>query len=325
MGNETVKWGLVSTIKAPAEDILNFCAYHLDQGAHRLYIYLDNDNPDAYKALKSHSKIRVTQCDDAYWNKATRTRPVKHQQRQSANAMHAYHKRREVDWLTHIDADEFIWPTANATIAEQLSALPATCQTARLRPIEALAPDASTQADTDITYFKACAAHRPTRIRQTAATYPTYASYLNGGFLSHVQGKTFFRTDIEGLEIRIHNVFLHGVTNPENHPLGGLELCHLHAKTWHDWLRTYRFRLDKGSYRAELKPALSADKGGLTLHQLFAHLETESGESGLRHFFDEVCAATPQLRQSLAKQSNLRTLSLELTRKRRLHFPQFTG
>ncbi|MDQ7071445.1 MAG: glycosyltransferase family 2 protein [Rhodobacterales bacterium] len=322
MGSSAVKWGLVSTLKATSADILNFCAFHLDQGAHRLYIYLDNDNPDAFKALKSHSKIRVTQCDDRYWEKTARTRPVKHQQRQSANAMHAYQKRREVDWLAHIDVDEFIWPLENATISNQLSALPATCLTARLRPIEALAPDGT---PTDITYFKACSADRPTRIRQTSEVYPTYANYLNGGFLSHVQGKTFFRTDIEGLQIRIHNVFLDGETNPQNHLLDGLELCHLHAKTWQDWLRTYRFRLDKGSYRAELKPAMSAEKGGLTLHQLFAHLEMENGEDGLRHFFNEVCLATPELRQNLADQGNLRALSLHLTRKRALHFPDFMG
>jgi len=31
-----VKWGIVSTIKAPLKEVLGFVAYHLKQGAHRV-------------------------------------------------------------------------------------------------------------------------------------------------------------------------------------------------------------------------------------------------------------------------------------------------
>ncbi|MDG1183118.1 MAG: hypothetical protein P8N30_10455 [Tateyamaria sp.] len=56
-------WGLSATIRAPAPDILRFAAYHLEQGAHRLYLYIDAANPVAYAHLKAHPKVRVQICD----------------------------------------------------------------------------------------------------------------------------------------------------------------------------------------------------------------------------------------------------------------------
>ena len=53
----TTTWGIVSTIKAPAKDILTFAAYHLDLGAHRVYIYLDAPDTRAFIDASSSRKI----------------------------------------------------------------------------------------------------------------------------------------------------------------------------------------------------------------------------------------------------------------------------
>ena len=100
---DKIKWGVASTILAPTRDILAFAAYHLAAGAHRLYIYLDAPNPEAYALLDAHSKVRVITCDAAYWRQRKRVRPETHQVRQTANATHAYNRRPEVDWLIHMD------------------------------------------------------------------------------------------------------------------------------------------------------------------------------------------------------------------------------
>ena len=88
----TTKWGLVATILAPADEIRRFAAYHLEAGAHRLYLFLDAENPEAFDSLKAHPKIRVVTCDDAYWQKLCGKRPQKHQVRQSQNAPRAYNR-----------------------------------------------------------------------------------------------------------------------------------------------------------------------------------------------------------------------------------------
>ena len=105
-----MRWGLVATILSPTVDVLRFVAFHLDAGAHRLYIYLDDPDAEVHDILKAHSKIRVQKCNDAYWKKLGAKRPAKHQVRQTANATRAYNRKVEVDWLTHIDVDEFIVP-----------------------------------------------------------------------------------------------------------------------------------------------------------------------------------------------------------------------
>ena len=63
----TATWGLSATIKAPPAEILHWAAYHLEAGAHRLHIYLDDDNRAAFDRLRSHPKVRVTLCDADYW------------------------------------------------------------------------------------------------------------------------------------------------------------------------------------------------------------------------------------------------------------------
>lgn len=310
-------WGVVSTIKAPLTDILNFAAYHLELGAHRIYIYLDDENEDAFNVLKQHPKIRVFKADTENWR--TKKRPLKHQVRQTDNARHAYNRRIEVAWLAHIDVDEFIWP--DRPINEQLAALSKDTICARIRPIESLAATENTTPS--ITHFKSCATNRVVRQQETDAIYPTYGAHLNGGFLSHVVGKMFYRTGVDGLAIRIHNVFIGDEKNPGQTEFSDMRLCHMHAQTWDEWMQTYRFRLEKGSYRAELATNQTRDNGGMTMHELFKFIEESQGLEGLRHFYNEVCLATPALRERLSHHGRLMSHSLDLDNKRARHFPDF--
>ena len=53
--------------------------------------------------------------------------------RQTANATHAYNRKVEVDWLTHIDVDEFIVPDQRI---DEILEVPDTKLYARMRPTE---------------------------------------------------------------------------------------------------------------------------------------------------------------------------------------------
>ncbi|MGJ8615983.1 MAG: glycosyltransferase family 2 protein [Sulfitobacter sp.] len=304
-------WGISSTIKAPVDEILRFAAYHLEKGAHRLFIYLDDDNQAAFDALKAHPKIRVTLCDDAWWQKRRKARPDMHQARQTTNATHAYRRRAEVDWLIHMDVDEFL--VSDRPIDGILAAIPADHPVTRIRPMEALSGDA--------TAFKRFIPGGPDRDRIVANLYPTYGLYTKGGFLSHLAGKVFVRTGLPDITIKIHNAFQNGeqIKGIDNQP--GLDLAHCHAKSWEDWQASYRYRLTKGSYRAELAPNKPHEKGGLSMHQLFTMIEEEAGTAGLRAFFDEVCADTPELRKRLKQYGLLTEVNLDLSAALSTHFP----
>lgn len=314
MTEATEKWGIVSTIKAPAKEILDFAAYHLEAGARRLFIYLDTPCPAARPFLKAHPKIRVFDCDEASWlQRRTGGKPEKHQQRQTLNATRAYRRQSEdLDWLIHIDVDEFLW--ADTPIAQILAQLPQTILNARTRPIEALAGDG--------TAFKGVATG-PDRKATVGRIYPQHGEYLKGGFLSHVQGKIFVRTGLPDLSLRIHNIFQGALENPGSQELPEVDLCHFHARTWEQWLAQYRYRLKQGSYRAALEPGWSRETGGITKHELLKAIEGEEGLTGLRAFFDEVCKDSPELRQKLNTEGLLRLRHLRIDAARRKHFPDF--
>ncbi len=318
MAQDRPRWGIVSTIKAPLREIADFAAHHLDLGAHRLFLYLDDDNPSAFEALKQHPRIRVFRADPDHWRSANR--PVKHQARQTANARHAYlRKAADIDWIAHIDVDEFLWPYK--PLDDQLHPLPADCLCARIRPIEALSSDGITDIPAGHTCFKAMSNDRALRQRQSEAIYPTYGGFLNGGFLSHVAGKLFFRTRIEGLSMKIHNIQLGEVQNPGQVELDQTELCHMHAQRWQDFIKSYRYRLEQGSYRPALAPNRPRETGGMSMHELFTYIESTEGEAGLRAFYDETCRATPDLRARLDAHGLLRCHDLDLDAKRARHFP----
>ncbi|SFD82313.1 glycosyltransferase family 2 protein [Roseivivax sediminis] len=309
------RWGAVCTTNAALEAVLDFAAWHLELGAQRIYLYLDEPDPETEATLSAHPRLRVVRTDDAYWKKRG-GRPEAHQARQSRNARHAYSRRTEVDWLTHIDVDEFLVP--ERPVEEVLSALPGDVFCTRVRPMEALAPGAGDMPGTRS--FKALHLDQTRRAAAARACFPDWADHLSGGFLSHVAGKLFFRTGAEGVQIRIHNVFRAGEQNPGMVELPQIALAHLHAESWDHFLAAYRFRLARGSYRAELKPQVRGPDA-LSLHDLFRRIEAEGGEAALRRFFEDVATATPTLCAALEREGLLRRLPFAPTALRRTHFP----
>lgn len=314
-------WGIVATVKTTPDALLEFVAHHLELGADEVNIYLDEEN-EASSQLEEHPNVNVTLCDARYWKmrrpKETHQRPPMHQGRQFANAKWAY-MHSSVDWLAHIDVDEFLWPQTD--IGTQLERLPPDGLCARIRPIEALASDG------EVTHFKACAENWMQRLEETPKIYPEFGAYLNGGFLSHVAGKLFVRTGLKDIKFKIHNLETPNGNNPGEVLLSETELLHMHAKSWEDWISTYHYRKSKGSYREELAPPIQPpgvkerDPDAPNLHQLFSALEDAGGDVGLKQFFDEVCLATPELLQRLKAFGHLRSYKTDFPVTRTRHFP----
>lgn len=304
-------WGIVSTILAPTPEVLRFVAYHLELGAHRVYVYLDADAPETYAALKAHPKVRVQTCTEAWWIKRNKKRPVQHQVRQSMNATQTYRRKADVDWLGHIDVDEFISPAR--PVSELLGALPNEVNVARIRPMESL-------ADGDGRAYKAYIPPGPAREDTIARLYPTFGPYLRAGFISHSAGKIFVRTGHSDVSLRIHKAFQReAVLGPERE-MAQIDLAHQHAPSWQNWRERYAYRMEHGAYRAVLDPGRKQKSGSLTLNELFNFLEESAGEDGLRSFYEEVTADTPRLREKLDQEGLLRIVDLDLNAALHKHF-----
>lgn len=313
------RWGVVATIKAPASAVLEFAAYHLDLGADHVFIHLDAPNPQALAALATNPKVTAIETDDAYWQAQPIKRPAKHQSRQSYNATRTYRLATDLDWLAHIDVDEFLCP-AEHSVSDLLHALPDDAACARVRPAEALVG----LEGAEITHCKAWV-RNDERMRALEDTlYPNFGRYLHAGFVSHTLGKAFLRTGQSGIEFRIHRGLIDGREVTPTYILDDIDLCHRHIQSWESWRAEFSYRHQRGSYRAELGVPKRSDAGEMNLHALFQFLLDDGGEDALRLFFEEVCLARPELLDALKDSQLLKSFRLDLHAKRLKHFPDAT-
>ncbi|MCL3882742.1 glycosyltransferase family 2 protein [Marivita sp. GX14005] len=288
------RWGLVCTTNAPPLDVARFAAHHLDLGAARIHVFLDTPDPETATLLRRDKRITVTQCDAAYWSRLGRARPETHQQRQIFNATRTLAEVSDLDWLGHIDVDEFI--LTPRPFGDLLAALPDGMAGARLYPAEALAtaPGALPQG------FKLRCLPPAVPARAIHDIYPTFGSYLRGGFLSHLAGKLFARPGFGGMRLAIHRLRAAGEDITNIAVIDDAHLGHLHAPDWESFRAKLEFRQQHGSYRIRDDAPKSAGR-------LLAYLRAHEGEAGLRQAFDEVCLDTPGLRERLARHELLLT------------------
>ncbi|CUJ22304.1 glycosyltransferase family 2 protein [Cognatishimia activa] len=313
------KWGVVATIKAPTEDVLRFVAYHLDLGADDVTVFLDDRNEKTAKALSKNPKAHAVLTDDEHWQSTIGRRPKKHQVRQVRNASYYYRRAKDLDWVVHIDVDEFLCP--ERPVAEILAACAAHVPVLRVFPSEALCTDGLTEIDPEVTYCKSRLPNGPQGKAIEHKLYPTYGGILKSGFVSHVEGKIFVRTGLNDIKFGIHRAFENKEIALKAEDAEGIELCHKHIESWEKWLTIMDFRLSRGSYRQELEQNIDPLSGRVQRHALFKSL-TDGGTESLRAFFEESCLATPELRTRLDELGYLRQYKLDLAQKRAKHFPK---
>ncbi|WP_164659432.1 glycosyltransferase family 2 protein [Tropicibacter sp. Alg240-R139] len=119
---DKASWGVVCTCAEPTPLIVAFVAHHLEMGAHRVYLFLDQPDPELHEVLADVRGCEIIDCDEAYWQGAVNgPQPGATEKRQIINATNAY-LRAEVDWLAHVDADEFL--QSDTELARYLGAVP---------------------------------------------------------------------------------------------------------------------------------------------------------------------------------------------------------
>ncbi|MDK3016215.1 glycosyltransferase family 2 protein [Pseudodonghicola flavimaris] len=299
---DRLRWGTVSTIKAPLQAIARFAAYHLDLGAALVDIYLDEPDPQVVEFFAPHPRVRLTQCDDAYWQDKPERARSSHQLRQAFNASRAYRKS-DLHWLTHIDVDEFL--IAPRPMAEILAAVAPEAAFARVRPAELLAQPDPWRGPS---HFKLTRRELGLTKAELVRIYPDYGAYVPEGFLGYTGGKNIARTGLPQIRLGIHAVLHKGqpITNFERLP--EVHLGHAHAPDWTHFERHLKFRMNKGSYREKLRDRMR-------LRDVIDIVIEDSGTAGLRRFYDELNAATPELLERLAAHGMLLTASLDLDEK----------
>lgn len=299
---DKLRWGIVSTIRAPLRDIARFAAFHLDIGTAQVHIYLDAPDLQTAEFFAGHPAVRITQCDENYWSAKPKKARSTHQLRQAFNASRCYRNTR-LDWLAHMDVDEFL--LSPDPIAQLLAKAPADAAFARVRPAEMLAqPDPWTGPS----YFKLTRQEVGVAKSAICEIYPEFGPHVPDGFISYVGGKNIARTGLANIRLGIHSLSHKGAHVSNGHVLTTAHIGHAHAPSWNVFRRHMGFRMSKGSYRR--KPNES-----MKLGDVLDVIASQEGEAGLRRFFDELCAASPGLLARLRAHQMLLTARLDLDEK----------
>ena len=308
----TLKWGTVSTIKAPIGHIARFAAWHLDAGAAHLHIHLDVPDTRIAERL-AHPQITFTQCDDAYWATAPDKARQTHQMRQAYNATRSY-RASELDWLAHIDVDEFL--LSKTPLALRLATARHDAPFVRIHPVELMADNADPFNGT--VYFKRTRKHAKQPKSVLGTIYPTFGAYVPEGFISYSGGKNIARTGIPNARIGIHATMQNGVRLSGGELMPDITIGHAHAPTWATFKAHFDYRLSKGSYRK------SSSRNG-QLNDVLTLITQEKGTSNLRRFFDEMCMASPERLDLLRAHDMLLTWQMDLREKVIRHFGKLEG
>ncbi len=309
---KTLKWGVVSTIKAPIEHIAQFAAWHLELGAAHIHIHLDVPDVGIAKRL-AHQQITFTQRDGEYWTSAPEEARKTHQLRQAYNASRSY-RASALNLLVHIDVDEFL--LCKTPLSERLASAQHDAAFVRIHPAEMMASD--TDPVNGTAYFKRTRKHAKQRKSVLKTLHPTFGAYVPEGLISYSGGKNITRTGIPNTRIGIHANMHNGVQLSNGQLMPDITIGHAHAPTWDTFKRHFYYSMPKGSYRK--KSSVSEQ-----LNDVLTLILEDEDKTGLRQFFDEMCFATPERLDLLRDHDMLLTWRLNLDDKVMRHFGKLEG
>ncbi|MEM6729578.1 MAG: glycosyltransferase family 2 protein [Pseudomonadota bacterium] len=190
-------WGTVTLADEPRELLLAFAAYHLRRGASAVYIYLDRPDRALAAELSTLPDVYVTQCDEPFWY-VHGGRPPIQTRRQDIVANLAY-QAAQVDWLAHIDADEFVHGEGPFDLL--LNAVPADISCLRL-PVRERAWPAGLEPET--IFDGVFRAPIPGKLGLDRHVLRHLSRFTQRGLTGHTRGKTVARVGAR-LELSIHS------------------------------------------------------------------------------------------------------------------------
>ncbi len=192
-------WGVVCTARETPELLAAFAAHHAALGASRIYLYLDEPSPRALELLAVIPAVDVILCDRSYWERVNGgVRPRRQERRQVINAHDAF-QRCEVDWLLHIDADEFLSPSRDLSL--ELAQVPEGIDYLHLEMRERVFTGAAPAETIFDGAFRVPFNREP---RATRLLFGPGAGFTDGGFSGQVSGKSIVRVQQGQLLMGIH-------------------------------------------------------------------------------------------------------------------------
>lgn len=193
-------WGIVMTVDEPSPLVISNVAWHISTGAKEVHLYFDRVNDPVMNIVATLQKVRAVDCNDDYWLSVSTKRPDAQTKRQFINANDAL-KHCSVDWLVHIDADEFL--LQNSPIQHELRSLRETSVALHFDVRERVYTESSSSRSIFDGAFRS-RSHFPMSLDRSL--FGELNRYLQRGLLSHCAGKTAIPTNQDFL-IGVHSAY----------------------------------------------------------------------------------------------------------------------
>lgn len=273
-----MRWGVVATVSEPAALVITFVAACIARGASEVQIYLDTPQPALEAALAGVGVCVLTRCDSHYWRAAPEGRPWAPSDRQRYNLQRAYDASR-MDWLLHIDADEFL--SASGTVLHALAEMPPETLVTQVPVAERVYLAAG---DPEFIFDGVFRLPNGAAIQaEVDAIDGDAAQFLRQGMTSYPSSKAFFRVG-HGLQVDIHSA--RNVTAAQVGLLQGWRLFHFDGLTQQNWIEKKRRILAQqpgwmhfaAARRAQLAQVAAADATPGGLAALYLSLKQLSPE-----------------------------------------------
>ncbi|WP_175570411.1 glycosyltransferase family 2 protein [Vannielia litorea] len=307
-------WAVVATVREPAELVLAFVAHHLELGAAKVLIYLDDPDDPLRPILRAKSGVNVVACNEDYWNKVNkgRGRPPNQNARQAINATTAY-KKVKADYLLHLDADEFLHMAR--PFAEEVARLEADDIWLRVPAVERcwLAGDRSEHIFSGV--FRHPIKQAPLVAKRIYGE--EVAPYLANGLAGSSHGKPLVRTGHK-VQLQVHAAKLPGKNSgwAPHKKATGLHVLHFDGLTPLHWAaKTLRYA-EQGD---EVIDHLLHEERALQVR----HVRDNIGSMPeLLRFFRKITGLTPEQARALTEHGRLSAMKIDPEAAMRRAFPE---
>ncbi|PLX78593.1 MAG: hypothetical protein C0616_14240 [Desulfuromonas sp.] len=106
------KFAIISTVKAPGNELAMFVNYHLNIGIDEIILFFDDPDDPYISQFSADPNVTGIPCTSDYWEERGFARPGRIANRQMVNVNHGatIARSKGCNWAIHIDSDELIYP-----------------------------------------------------------------------------------------------------------------------------------------------------------------------------------------------------------------------
>jgi hypothetical protein len=131
---------IVTTLRAPKQQILDFVNYHLNIGVDHIFLFFDDPLDSSVKEFEEYDDVTSISCTKKHYDSLNvkRSNPTVDRQRANANFIFKNATKKGFSWLCHIDIDELIYLKKHKNVKDLLKKINKNIDFIRIPALDAI-------------------------------------------------------------------------------------------------------------------------------------------------------------------------------------------